>query len=357
MIAGTARTFVVSWSQTELDGLPDCPVDGLQEGSAWLWRGLSIPISVPDDIQTYGNSAAFAEAGSSRRAAAAMVHRLVGGPASRPLTAAYGQPGSDDALADSYFVVSNGAQIFTVTIIPVGPGAPPLLMFHQSIPPADSELWVVRTELAAPVDMEPEGTGVICFASGTTIDTPSGPRNVEDLCPGDEVRTRDCGTQEVLWTGHCRMTGARLHAMPHLRPVLIRPGALGIERPHSGLLVSPDHRILVRGKAARHLFGTDEVLAQASGLVDGTSVMIEPRMREVTYVHIMLPSHQVIWANGVETESFHPANAALGSLGASDREQLFNLYPEIEKDPRRYGAPARRLLTRTEMAILRTEAA
>ncbi|WP_121065726.1 Hint domain-containing protein [Chachezhania antarctica] len=357
MVTGSDRTFVVSWSQTELDGLPDCPIDALREGAAWSWQGLSIPISVPNEIRTLYGSASTSDAGSSRRAAAEVVHRLVGGPAVMSAGGDTGATSDSGGLPDSFFVVSNGAQIFTITIIPVGPGAPPLLMFHQSIPPANSELWVVRTELGSAADTKPDETGVICFAGGTQIDTPSGARAVETLKPGDKVRTRDSGTQEILWTGHCRMTGARLHAMPHLRPVLIRPGALGIERPHSGLLVSPDHRILVRGKAARHLFGTDEVLAQASGLVDGTSVMIEPRIREVTYVHLMLPSHQIIWANGVETESFHPASAALESLGTEDRDELFDLCPEIETDPRRYGAPARRMLTRTEMAILRTEAA
>ncbi len=298
-----------------------------------------------------------AEAEASRRAAADVVYRLVGGAATGPAKDNPSMATFAPVLVDSSFVVSNGAQIFTITVIPVGGGSPPLLMFHGTVPPADSDLWVVSTALAAPAEGVNEGSGVICFASGTLIDTPHGPRAVEDLQPGDRVRTRDNGDQDILWSGSCRMTGARLHALPHLRPVLIRPGALGIERPHSGLLVSPDHRMLVRGFAARRLFGTDEVLVQAASLVDGNSVMVEPKMREVTYVHLLLANHQILWANGVETESFHPAHAAFGSLGAQDRERLFELCPEIKSDPHQYGAPARRMLSRTEAAILRTEAA
>ena len=44
------------------------------------------------------------------------------------------------------------------------------------------------------------------------------------------------------------MTGARLYAMPHLRPIRFRAGALGQGRPEDDLLVSPQHRMLVQGR-------------------------------------------------------------------------------------------------------------
>jgi hypothetical protein len=72
----------------------------------------------------------------------------------------------------------------------------------------------------------------------------------------------------------------------------------------------------------------------------------------VTYVHLMLARHQVVWANGVPSETFHPAEAPLERLEASQRERLFRLFPDIARDPARYGAPARRLLTRAEAAIM-----
>ena len=124
-----------------------------------------------------------------------------------------------------------------------------------------------RRELRLP---EP---GVICFTPGTLIDTPAGPRPVEALRPGDRVLTRDDGAQELLWVGSRRMSGARLYALPHLRPVRLgavrlgavrlRAGAFGLLRPAADLLVSPQHRLLVRGAAARALFNEPEVLVQA----------------------------------------------------------------------------------------------
>ena len=79
--------------------------------------------------------------------------------------------------------------------------------------------------------MGPESGGVICFTPGTRIRTPDGLVLVEDLREGDRVQTKDDGAQEIMWKGSRRMTGACMFAMPHLRPVRIKAGALGVERP------------------------------------------------------------------------------------------------------------------------------
>ena len=71
---------------------------------------------------------------------------------------------------------------------------------------------------------------------------------------------RDNGAQMVLWRGERRITGARLHAMPHLRPIRFRQNVVGHNRPAQDLLVSPHHRMLVKGAAARALFNAAEVL-------------------------------------------------------------------------------------------------
>ena len=63
-----------------------------------------------------------------------------------------------------------------------------------------------------------------------TVQTPQGPRLVEELREGDHVQTKDDGAQEIQWIGSRRMTGARLFAMPRLRPIRIRAGAEGAVR-------------------------------------------------------------------------------------------------------------------------------
>jgi hypothetical protein len=232
-------------------------------------------------------------------------------------------------------------------------------MFHNELPPKDTDLWVVHHSLENMVSNRdgPASGGVICFTPGTRILTPEGPRLVQELREGDRVSTKDNGDEEIMWIGSRRMTGARLFAMPKLRPIRIRPGALGVDRPDDELLVSPEHRMLIKGAAARALFNTSEVLVSAMDLVNGTSVVVDSMLKEVTYIHLLLPSHQILWANGVETESFHPASASLAALADQDRARLLHQFPQIERNAQTYGGYARRNLSTSEAAILQHEAA
>lgn len=354
METGFRGTFVISWSQTDVDGLDAAPIEAIEVGAAWSWRGEAVRIDGPVNILRLDGAVGGAEL---RRRAARTVRQLVG--AAVPEAAVHPAAEIEEPLLDSHFVVTNGARSYIVTVIELGGGARPLLMFHDDIPPRDTELWIVQHSLGAlmrPRDDSRPG-GVICFTPGTLIDTPQGPRPVEELREGDRVSTRDNGPQEILWIGSRRMTGARLYVMPQLRPVRFRAGALGIARPERALLVSPEHRILVRGPAARALFNTSEVLVPARDLVDGDTVQVDRVLREVTYVHLLLPQHQIIRANGIDTESFHPASATLSALGAEDRARLLDLLPDVARDPHSYGGYARRNLSQSEVAIMMHEAA
>jgi len=354
MRTGFRGTFVISWSQTEIDGLEDAPLGALEIGAAWSWRGDTLRVDGPNGLLRLEGADGEVEI---RRRAARSVRRLVGAAVQNVTD--LDAVSVDDPLMDRYFVVTDGARSYTVTLIEAGGSRRPLLMFIDDLPPRHTDLWVVRHSLAASADRsQGQGQGgVICFTPGTRLATPEGYRPIEELREGDLVQTRDNGAQPVIWTGSRRLSGARLHVMPHLRPIRLRPGALGIERPDQELLVSPEHRMLVHGRAARALFNTDEVLVAARDLINDTTVIQDHALREVTYVHLLLPQHEILIANGVETESFHPANADLGSLEAGDRDRLLRHLPGLDRDPGLYGPAARRNLTRSEAAILMHEAA
>jgi len=354
MGTGFTGTFVISWSQTEVDGLAAAPTGAVKAGSTWSWRGDALRVDGPADVlrleRTDGDS-------DLRKRAGQMVRRLVGAALTHAST--LDDAKIDDPVMDSYFVVTDGRDSFTVTVIETGPGAQPLLMFVDAVPPRGCELWVVhqsidtRAARSAPDD----AGGIICFTPGTRISTATGSCLVEDLREGDKIMTRDNGPQDVLWVGRRRMTGARMFVMPELRPIRFRPGALGIDRPDQELLVSPEHRMLVRGPVAQSLFNTPEVLVTARSLVNGSNIAIDASMREVDYIHVLLPRHQVIWANGVETESFHPASASLAALSDTDRSRLLKLVPGLDFNPHLYGEYARRSLTASEAALLLHDAA
>ncbi len=352
MKTGSPGTFVISWSQTEVDGLKAAPLDVLTVGTTWRWGGAAVRVDGPQGVLLLEGAEGAADI---RKRAARMVRRLVG----TAVGVADATPPEDEVqeLPDQSFIVTDGHQSFTVTIIPVPDTGARLLMLVGDLPPPDQDLWVVRTA----IDRTHSGAGartaggVICFAPDTRLATPYGPRAIQDLRPGDLIQTRDNGAQPILWTGHRRMSGARLYAMPHLRPIRFKAGALGVGRPDEDLLVSPQHRMLLRGPAALALFSANEVLVAAEDLINDSTICVDHALREVTYIHVMLEAHNVVWANGLETESFHPSNTALDAIEPVQREGLLDIVPGIRANPLAYGDYARRNLSGSEAAILRYE--
>ena len=181
-------------------------------------------------------------------------------------------------LADQSFILTDGYQTYTITLLMVPDTGAMLLMMVGAMAPSDQDMWVVRIAIDRTklVRAGKSTGGMICFTPGTRIATPQGLRFIEDLQQGDLVLTRDNGAQAVLWTGHRRISGARLHALPHLRPIRFRSGALGPDRPDPDLLVSPQHRMLLKGRAAQALFSTDEVLVAAEDLVNDLTITDRP---------------------------------------------------------------------------------
>ena len=356
MKTGSSGTFVISWSQTETDGLKAAQLDVVNVGAVWRWTGIPVRVDGPQNILLLDGAEGAAD---MRKRAARVVRRLIRVAVGRQKPLSDGEDDLAVDIPDQSFVVTDGHHSFTLTLISVPDTGARLVMIVGALPPADQDLWVVRTAL----DRSQTGTGrrgqggVICFTPDTHIATPDGVRRIQNLQPGDLIQTRDDGPQPIIWTGHRRMTGARLYAMPHLRPIRFRSGALGVGRPDQDLIVSPQHRMLVRGAAAQALFNADEVLVAAEDLLNDHSITIDHVLREVTYVHILLERHSVVWANGLETESFHPANTALDMVEPTQRESLLSILPGLDADPHSYGGYARRNLSGPEAAILRYEMA
>ncbi len=170
---------------------------------------------------------------------------------------------------------------------------------------------------------------LVCFTAGTAIDTPTGPRAVEALAPGDLVCTEDNGPMPLRWIGQRRVGRAELRANPRLRPVVFEPGALGAGLPRRRLAVSPQHRILRAGQQCELLFGAQEILIPAHRFVNALSVHLAEPEQPVTYVHFLFDGHQIVRAEGVETESFFPSALSLQGLSPEARQELLTLFPDL----------------------------
>lgn len=193
---------------------------------------------------------------------------------------------------------------------------------------------------------------VPCFTPGTLIATPRGEVAVEDLRVGDRVITRDDGLQQIRWVGRKDMDWSELRANAHLKPVLVTAGSLGDGLPERDMMVSPNHRMLVSNDRTSIYFDEHEVLVAAKHLLSGKRIA-PVDAAGLTYIHFMFDRHQVVLANGAWSESFQPGDYSLKGIGNSQRQELFELFPELKTAQGVQGySAARRVLRRHEAVLL-----
>jgi hypothetical protein len=132
-----------------------------------------------------------------------------------------------------------------------------------------------------------------CFAAGTRILTTGGEVEIEALAIGDTLITRDGEEQAILWIGK-REINLATHPKPqNVRPILIEADALGAGVPARSLRVSPDHALYLVG-----------VLVPAKELINWTSIRQDTSAPTVTYYHIELTRHDIIFAEAAPAESY-----------------------------------------------------
>jgi hypothetical protein len=170
--------------------------------------------------------------------------------------------------------------------------------------------------------------GSNCFLRGTTLSTPTGEVNIEELSIGDLITTVNGDAMPIRWIGRRTYKPTRYPAAETVMPIRVRRHALDGQVPHSDLYLSPGHALLVDG-----------VLIRVMDLVNGAS--IAPALPEgittIEYFHILLDGHQVILAQGAPTETLlldgqndeHFANFA----------ELRHLIPGILNAPMKPAAP------------------
>ncbi|MBT8412272.1 MAG: Hint domain-containing protein [Octadecabacter sp.] len=117
---------------------------------------------------------------------------------------------------------------------------------------------------------------------------------IEDLAVGYVIVTASGRAVGIKRVG--RQTVDKRLCGPKMEPVRIRAGALGHGLPHSDLIVTADHGMIL-----------DNLLINASALVNGTTIAFVPLSELpalVTCYHIEIEPHDVILANGAPSETF-----------------------------------------------------
>lgn len=165
---------------------------------------------------------------------------------------------------------------------------------------------------------------VTCFTTGMRLMTPTGMVEVEKLQEGDLLMTRDNGFQRIRWVGK-----ATRAALGKLAPIRIAKGALGLGLPVRDLIVSQQHRMLIVSEIARRIIGEGEALVPAKKLLHLPGIDYADDMITVTYYHVLLDRHEVIFAEGAPTESLLIGAMAERALGEEAYTEIAELFPDL----------------------------
>jgi hypothetical protein len=145
------------------------------------------------------------------------------------------------------------------------------------------------------VNIDPNGgtdVTIPCFLAGTQIRTASGEISVEGLRIGDVLPTLHGGAKPVIWIGRRDYLARFVAGNADVLPICVKTGALGPGIPARDLFLSPGHALYIDG-----------VLVPARDLVNGVSI-IEMPAQDISYFHIELDGHEVIFAENAPVESF-----------------------------------------------------
>jgi hypothetical protein len=107
----------------------------------------------------------------------------------------------------------------------------------------------------------------------------------------------------VVWVGRRAFEPARHPQPDQVQPVRISRDAFGPSLPHRDLFLSPDHAIYAEG-----------VLIPVKHLINGTTIA-PVRRRMVRYLHLELPEHAAILAEGLPCESYLDTGDRSGFAG------------------------------------------
>ena len=175
----------------------------------------------------------------------------------------------------------------------------------------------------------PNSGTIPCLVNGTLVQTEHGNLLVEDLRAGMLLQTMDDTFKPLRKLLSKSVTAAQMCANPKLYPIRICAHALGNGLPKRDLLVSRQHRMLVESQIVKRMFGQDCVLIPAVKLLALPGVYIDHSPESVTYFHLLMDAHEVIYAEGAPTESLLLGAEALKALSGDVLEEIRTLFPNI----------------------------
>lgn len=309
--AGVTAIFACAWSDVVVDGHRNAPASIVKTGVSWSWNGAPWQLDIPDGPlrlegaigraslhrvmarraarlsrwRTETTTASMPEGTSAVRpvrgvefasqeesespAGTALVEtlnrdtfvffpdkpQLEGATRSSPTTAsvrALAPENEAASLLRDAFVVTDGIETWSVSLISATAHSPALALFEGAVPPRDKRLWVLSSRLGTGRAPPRGGLG---FGAGTPVETPEGPRLVETLRAGQTIIT-DAGPVPIR----------ELRKRRAARAIVLPPGFFGDGGPDHPVRVGRDSWIGLEGPALHALFSLAEALVRAGDL-------------------------------------------------------------------------------------------
>lgn len=146
-----------------------------------------------------------------------------------------------------------------------------------------------------------------CFgaiARGGVVATDQGMLAVEDLLPGDMVKTVDNGFQPLIWKGSINLVPGQIDS--GLGLLRIATDSFGAGHPMPDLVLGSYARTFHASDAIRRRLSREGAFVPVADLVDGIHVIEIRPVAAVRLYQLGFELHERVAVNGVEIETLHP---------------------------------------------------
>lgn len=221
---------------------------------------------------------------------------------------------------------------------------------HTTLSDGESNQWDLNgTEINGPIT---SGDATLCLTEACGVRTSTGVMRADALAVGTLVWTLDHGYQPIRWIGTSNLSVRDFELHPNKKPVRFAAHALGPNVPSRDVILSPQHRVLVRAPEAQEVLGHAEVLSAAKKLRDFEDIDVVETPEPMTYIHLLFDKHEILDVDGAFVESLLMGPYAATALGEGAYKDAFGAalpasLSELAAQPARpivEGKTGRRLL-------------
>ncbi|MEL6570724.1 MAG: Hint domain-containing protein [Pseudomonadota bacterium] len=174
-----------------------------------------------------------------------------------------------------------------------------------------------------------------CFAAigrGAILQTEMGPVAVEDLLPGDKVKTESGGLQTLKWRGTMTIVPGAQNRRPEMGTMTrLTSDAMGLGRPALDLVLGPAARVLHKAPGMKTLTGSDIAFIPARDFIDGSSIIELKPIAPVHCYQLGFDHHERILVNGIEIETLHPGLPHMIQMRQDIQMLFMSLFPHKQR--------------------------